>query len=213
MLKALACCLTLLAIAIGGPADAQPSANGAHSTDQHDLTLSGGGYEEIAVDMAKLSKLAGSSGQALLTAIETWVSSQFDLSAIHEHPRIEFAPPAKIASLHFTDELSDPGAQVEPTNRASSAQHDTIAIYSDDTRTIYLPEGWTGGTPAELSVLVHEVVHHFQNVLGLKYECPQEREKLAYIAQDRWLGLFGHRLADDFALDPFSLFVKSTCFY
>ena len=205
MVKALACCLTLLAIAIGGPADAQPSANGTHSTDQHDLTPSGS--EEIA------SKLAGSSGQALLTEMETWVSSQFDLPAIHEHPRIEFAPPAKIASLRFTDLLSDPGAQVEPNNRASSAQHDTIAIYDDATRTIYLPEGWTGGTPAELSVLVHELVHHFQNVLRLKYECPQEREKLAYIAQDRWLGLFGHSLTDDFALDPFSLFVKTTCFY
>ena len=199
MFKALAGCLTLLAIAVGGPANAQPSANGTHSTDQHDLTLSGS--EEIA------SKLAGSSGQALLTEMETWVSSQFDLPAIH------FAPPAKIASLRFPDLLSDPGAQVESNNRASSAQHDTIAIYDDATRTIYLPEGWTGGTPAELSVLVHELVHHFQNVLGLKHECPQEREKLAYIAQDRWLGLFGHSLADDFALDPFSLFVKTTCFY
>jgi hypothetical protein len=89
MFKALACCLTLLAIAVGGPANAQPSANGTHSTDQHDLTLSGS--EEIA------SKLAGSSGQALLTEMEAWVSSQFDLPAIHEHPRIEFAPPAKIA--------------------------------------------------------------------------------------------------------------------
>ena len=205
MFKALACCLTLLAIAVGGPANAQPSANGTHSTDQHDLTLSGS--EEIA------SKLAGSSGQALLTEMETWVSNQFDLPTMHEHPRIEFAPPAKIASLRFTDLLSDPGAQVEPNNRAPSAQHDTIAIYDDATRTIYLPEGWSGSTPAELSVLVHEMVHHFQNLLGLKHECPQEREKLAYIAQDRWLGLFGHSLADDFALDPFSLFVKTTCFY
>ena len=148
-----------------------------------------------------------------ITAMETWVSNQFDLPIMHEHPRIELAPPAKIASLRFTDLLSDPGAQVEPNNRAPSAQHDTIAIYDDATRTIYLPEGWSGSTPAELSVLVHEMVHHFQNLLGLKHECPQEREKLAYIAQDRWLGLFGHSLADDFALDPFSLFVKTTCFY
>ena len=109
-------------------------------------------------------------------------------------------------SLRFAGLLSDPGEQVA-SNDPSSAQHDTIAIYYDATRTIYLPEGWTGGTLAELSVLVHEVVHHFQNVLRLKYECPQEREKLAYIAQDRWLGLFGHSLSDDFALDPFSLFV------
>jgi hypothetical protein len=53
----------------------------------------------------------------------------------------------------------------------------------------------------------------FKTCLVLKYECPQEREKLAYIAQDRWLGLFGHSLTDDFALDPFSLFVKTKCFY
>jgi hypothetical protein len=212
-MKALSCCLTLLTLAIGGPpGDVQPFANGTHSSEQQDVTLSGSDYEEIAIAMAKLRKLAGSSGQALLTAMETWVSSQFGLPAIHEHPRIEFAPPAKIASLRFTD-LSDPRVQVEPNNRASSAQHDTIAIYYDATRTIYLPEGWTGGTPAELSVLVHEVVHHFQNVLGLKHECPQEREKLAYLAQERWLGLFGHSLESDFDLDPFSLLVKTRCFY
>jgi len=70
-----------------------------------------------------------------ITAMETWVSNQLDLPVMHEHPRIEFAPPAKIASLRFTGLLSDPGAQVD--NRASSAQHDTIAIYDDATRTIY----------------------------------------------------------------------------
>jgi hypothetical protein len=47
-------------------ADAQPSANGTHSSDQHDVTLSDSDSEEIAVGMAKLPKLAGSSGQALL---------------------------------------------------------------------------------------------------------------------------------------------------
>jgi len=148
-----------------------------------------------------------------LTAMETWVSRQLDLPAIHEHPTIGFASPAKIASLRFTGLLSDPGAQLAPNDRASSAQQDTIAIYYDAARTIYLPEGWTGGTPAELSVLVHEVVHHFQNVLSLKYECPQEREKLAYIAQDRWLALFGHSLEGDFHMDAFSLLVKTRCFW
>jgi hypothetical protein len=83
------------------------------------VTLSGNDYEEVVEEMAKLPKLAGPSGQALLTATETWVSGQFDLPAIHEHPKIEFAPPAKIASLRFTDLLSDPGAQAESNNRAS----------------------------------------------------------------------------------------------
>jgi hypothetical protein len=190
MFEALPCCLTLLAIAIGEPADAQTRASDTQSVEQQHF-----------------------EPQTLLTALETWISSQFDLPAIHEHPTIEFASPAKIVSLRFTGLLSDPGAQVAPNDRVSSAQHDAIAIYYDPTRTIYLPEGWTGKTAAELSVLVHELVHHFQNVLALKHECPQEREKLAYLAQERWLGLFGHSLESDFDLDPFSLLVKTRCFY
>jgi hypothetical protein len=42
--------------------------------------------------------------------------------------------------------------------------------------------------------------------------CGQAREELAYRAQDRWLGLFGHDLATDFD-DPFSLVVETKCFY
>jgi hypothetical protein len=60
---------------------------------------------------------------------------------------------------------------------------------------------------------VHEVVHHVQNVGGLKHACPQEREKLAYMAQERWLGLFGRNLEVDFDLDAFSLLVKTRCLY
>ena len=153
MFKALPCCVALLAIAICEPADVQPPASDTQSTEQHHFRP-----------------------QTVLTALEAWVSSQFGLPAIHEHPSIEFASPAKIVSLRFVGLLSDPREQVAPNDRASSAQPDTIAIYYDATRTIYLPEGWTGDTPAELSVLVHEVVHHFQNVLRLT----QSRERLSY---------------------------------
>ena len=123
-------------------------------------------------------------------------------------------PAAKIVALRYKGMLPDPQTNFAPNDRgATSAERDTVAVYSDAARTIYLPEGWTGSTPAELSVLVHEVVHHAQNVLGLKYECPQEREQLAYRAQERWLGLFGRSLASDFELDPMSLLVKTRCFH
>jgi hypothetical protein len=45
----------------------------------------------------------------------------------------------------------------------------------------------------------------------MKYECPQAREKVAYMAQERWLGLFGRSLEQDFELDGFSLLVKTRC--
>ena len=56
-----------------------------------------------------------------------------------------------------------------------------------------------------------EMVHHLQNAGGLRYECAQAREALAYQAQDRWLALFGHSLEQDFDLDGFSLLVKTRC--
>jgi hypothetical protein len=71
---------------------------------------------------------------------------------------------------------------------------------------------WTGKTPAELSILVHEMVHHLQNVGQLQFACPEEREELAYKAQDQWLGLFGHDLLHDFDMDAFTIAVKSKCF-
>jgi hypothetical protein len=57
------------------------------------------------------------------------------------------------------------------------------------------------------------MVHHIQHLAGLKYECPQAHEKLAYMAQDRWLKLFGGSLAQDFDLDGLSLLVKTKCFF
>jgi hypothetical protein len=78
-------------------------------------------------------------------------------------------------------------------------------------RTIYLPEGWTGRSPSEVSVLVHELVHHLQNVGGLKFECAGERERPAYQAQSRWLELFDKNLAEEFNLDPMTVLVRTNC--
>jgi hypothetical protein len=72
---------------------------------------------------------------------------------------------------------------------------DIVAVYDDAKRTIYLPEGWSGVTPAEQSLLVHEMVHHLQNLGNLKYACSEAREKLAFAAQEQWLRIFGASLA------------------
>jgi hypothetical protein len=144
-----------------------------------------------------------------LGAIEAWLSTEFDLPLSGEPPRIELIPPAKLILLRYHGLLPE-GAMARAQ---ASLMRDTVAIYVDSRRTIYLAEGWTGLSHADLSVLVHEMVHHMQNLAGLKYKCPQEREKLAYAAQDRWLGLVGHSLEQDFELDGFSLMFKTRCLY
>jgi hypothetical protein len=217
MLKSLLCCTTLLAIAIAGPVSAQDSvpepATQAQATEQHDIKVPGTDYR-IVLGRTELRPPAGSSRQDLLSAIGTWLTVEFDLAAVHSHPQIELVPAAKIVALRYKGILPNAQTNFWPNDRgATSAEHDTVAVYSDAARTIYLPEGWTGSTPAELSVLVHEMVHHAQNLLGLKHECPQEREKLAYLAQDRWLGLFGRSLESDFELDPMTLLIRTKCLH
>ena len=211
MLKSLLCGSALFTMVMAGPVSAQES--NPRAIEQHNVKVPGTDYH-IVLGSAAPRQPSIASRQVLLAAIGNWLSVEFDLPAVHGHPRIELVPAAKIVALRYKGMLPDPQTNFAPNDRgATSAERDTVAVYSDAARTIYLPEGWTGSTPAELSVLVHEVVHHAQNVLGLKYECPQEREQLAYRAQERWLGLFGRSLASDFELDPMSLLVKTRCFH
>jgi Domain of unknown function (DUF6647) len=137
--------------------------------------------------------------EALLTAIVLWLSINFPLPANLNHPGIKFVSAAEMITVR-TDVS------------ASEISSDIVALYSNESKTIYLMDGWTGKTPAELSILVHEMVHHLQNVGQLKFACPEEREELAYKAQDSWLHLFGRDLEHDFQMDPFTILVKSKCF-
>ena len=150
----------------------------------------------------------------LLAPIAIWLSKEFALPSIQRYPEVELLSSAAINALRYKGLSPRASNKIASDSGPATPQtSETVAIYSDHEQTIYLAEGWSGRTPADLSVLVHEMVHHFQNVLGLKHECPQEREKLAYMAQERWLGLFGHNLETDFELDGFSLIGKTRCFY
>ena len=151
--------------------------------------------------------------QSYLTEIVTWLSTNFDLPAIHDHPRVKFVPEVNLAAVRYKGFLPDPWRETSVNNPAAQVaqRRAVVAIYNDTTKTIFIADPWTGRTTAELSVLVHEMVHHLQNLAGLKYACPQERERFAYEAQERWLGLFGRDLLQDFEIDPFTLVVSTMC--
>ena len=143
---------------------------------------------------------------ALLTAIVVWLSANFGLPANFDLPRIE-----RMSSSEMTKTLyeSIPADQ----RQAMSIDHMRVvqSLYSVEKNTIYLQPEWNGRNPAELSELVHEMVHHLQNLSHASYACPEEREKLAYQAQEKWLKMFGHSLATDFGLDGFTILVVTTC--
>lgn len=59
-------------------------------------------------------------------------------------------------------------------------------VYLDD-RT------WDAAEPTQVSLLVHELVHHAQKYMtNVKWECPDAREAMAYRLQNKWLEQHGH---------------------
>ena len=134
----------------------------------------------------------------LLSVIITWLSINFELPPINDQPSVKFINQQQMVLIRHGP-------------FATAAAHELIAIYEDRTKTIYLSDRWQGDTPADVSVLVHEIVHHIQNVGKVPYACAAEREALAYAAQEKWLGQFGQSLRLAFGLDPMTLKIKSMC--
>jgi hypothetical protein len=63
-----------------------------------------------------------------------------------------------------------------------------------------------------MSMLVHLMAHHFQNVGGRKhFDCTEERNALPYEAQERWLGLYGGSLREEFGIDQAELMLITQC--
>ena len=150
--------------------------------------------------------------EGLLDEIVTWLSSNFDLPAIKDHPAIELASTTKLATMQAEDSARWQGlTQAEGIDQ--STQRRVVALYNVKSKTIFLPDDWIGKSPADQSVLVHEMVHHLQNMAELKFECPMAREKLAYLAQDKWLRRFGMSLEKEFDVDMFTVVISSACMY
>jgi hypothetical protein len=115
---------------------------------------------------------------ALLTAVVTWIAANFDLPRDFDHPQVKLVPAVEITLLRYQaftpaqrrDVPSSPGEIAAGTQR-----REPVAVYDDRTKTVFLPDTWTGATPADLSVLVHEMVHHLQNSAHMKYDHPGAR--------------------------------------
>lgn len=157
----------------------------------------------VALWLATTAPVAAAETQAapsLLDMIELWLGANFSLAPAAEPPRLMTVPDARLVEIRY-----GPASAVAPG--------DVMAAYDDDNRTIYLMEGWTGRSPAELSVLVHEMVHHLQASADMRFACPAEREELAYRAQDAWLQLFDLDLKSAFGIDRTTVLIATVCTY
>lgn len=148
--------------------------------------------------------------EELLPDIAAWLTTNFELPAIQVPPSIELVSRAELASRRFAGHPTIYGVDASEARLRQQAL--AVAIYDHANRTIFLTDNWTG-SPADQSVLVHEMVHHLQNAGGLKFECPMAREKMAYSAQNRWLMRFGTNLQNEFDVDAFTVLVSSACMH
>lgn len=172
------------------------------------IVVPGANYE-FSPGSINFSPAGNPSTDTLLTALTFWISENFNVPANYNLPKISFIPVSKMVELRYKSLLS---AQLVTANvPGKPGQRDVVSIYDDAKKTIYLREDWTGNTVSDFSILVHELVHHLQNLARLKFECPQEREQIAYNAQEQWLRLFGGSLSQDFEIDPFTLLLSTKC--
>jgi hypothetical protein len=178
---------------------------------------------EYEIDFTSRQSGGAIPSQALIKAIKYWLTFNFNLRAAYPDPYIELAEPEKIILLRYHGFLSNWPRDIVLADqqvpvpfddmRAAENREDMIAVYDDEMKTIYLPKNWTGSTPAELSILVHEMVHHLQGATRTRYECPQAREQLAYVAQEKWLRLFERDLKSEVEIDPLTLAISTRCIY
>lgn len=152
---------------------------------------------------------AAQTAKSLSEEVIVWISANFDLPANSDRPQIQFATQTEMMRIRIADRMRWRGyVQEEP---AAENERSVVAIYDTSSRTIYLPENWRGESATDQSILVHEMVHHLQNLAGVKFECPAAREKAAYLAQDKWLARFGKSLESDFDVDMFTVVISSAC--
>ena len=164
-----------------------------------------------ASSASKPLPVATQVAQDLLERIGAWLVSNFELPAVQDRPVIEFVSKKRIAAMRLQGHAPAEGAT--DARYTEPGQRRPVAVCDDSSRTIFLPDDWGGQSAADKSILVHEMVHHIQNLAGIKYECPMGREKPAYLAQDKWLAQFGLSLEKEVEVDMFTVVVSSACIY
>ena len=117
-----------------------------------------------------------SSRPALAEHLDRWLDAHTDMPRHTTSPQIKVIGTGRAASLQ--------------TAARSSRSARTRGLYDPGSDTIYLVRPWSGRDPHDVSVLLHELVHHRQATAGHWY-CPGAQELPAYRVQDAWLSSLG----------------------
>lgn len=114
--------------------------------------------------------------QNLVPELEAWLDENTSLPRRDSRPVIRWV---------------DFGPVAPPTSsRLAVHNENSRGFYDPDSETIWLVRPWSASDPHDVSVLLHELVHHRQASSGHWY-CPGAQELPAYRLQQAWLDSFG----------------------
>lgn len=88
-----------------------------------------------------------------------------------------------------------------------------LALYSHTSKVIFIDKDIDLGSVFGYSVVLHELIHHYQNESGLMktYPCIQAGERLAYNIQRKFLIYNGVDIDTVPEMDQFNIFSRSLC--
>ena len=126
----------------------------------------------------------------LLRALNTWLDAETEFGRRNSQPQI------KLIEKNVVEQLD--GAPDRLNGR-------TRGLYDDETETIYLVEPWSASNQRDISILLHEIVHHRQS--GQFWYCEQAQEWRAFQIQAQWL--HEQQIKDDFYWP--AILLQSSC--
>ena len=115
----------------------------------------------------------------IVAALEGWLDAQSGYAPAGDAPAVRIVSRARLAAVNGV------ASRVGPKTRG---------LYDPETATVYLVRPWDPRRAEDVSVLLHELVHHRQRGARHWY-CPGAQEPDAYALQESWLAAEGATLA------------------
>lgn len=138
---------------------------------------------------------------ALMYALMAWASAQTGIAPADTLPAVTYTAPEEMVQMQYPD--GDGGAAANGVR--------VVALYDPNEAEIYLPLGFDVRDPVDVSVLLHELVHHMQYEAGVGYACRGEMERVAYEAQGEYLSSVGIDLLEAMEMNGLFLHLVTTC--
>lgn len=138
-------------------------------------------------------------------ALLLWISQHSAFAPVPDAPAVIQVDADTLVTLFFRHGVPASLSAVDRTDLKASL----IAVYRDDSRTIYVSERVDLASAAGQAVLVHELVHFLQYEQGMEHTvpCTQALERDAYTIQAAYMS--AHGLKPEF--DNFTVAVRSMC--